>query len=75
MRKLANERVSAVERVGEATSEEQVEKWSKRANEQAEEWEAERGDEREAERGDEQVAHFWRPDFKGPLSIHKSLNL
>ena len=59
MGKLVNERVSAVERVGEATSEEQVKKWSQQANERAEEW--------EDERGDEQVAHFWRPDFKGPV--------
>ena len=48
--KLVKERVGAVERVGEATSEEQVKKWSQQANERAEEW--------EDELGDEQVAYF-----------------
>jgi len=42
MRKLANERVSAVERIGEATSEQHVNK----------------GNQQTDERGDEQVAHF-----------------
>ena len=48
---LAYERVSAVEHVGEATSEQHVNKW----NEQTDELE------------DEQVAHFWRPNLQRPL--------
>ena len=56
MGKLEDERVSAVKRVGEATSEEQLKKLSKRAQERC------------REREDEQVAYFWRPDFKRPLS-------
>ena len=51
MRKLANERVSAVERIGEATSEQHVNK----------------GNQQTDERGDEQVAHFWRPDLPRSL--------
>ena len=56
MGKLEDERVSAVKRVGEATSEEQLKKLSKRAQER---W---------REREDEQVAYFWHPNSKRPLS-------